>query len=325
MDTSDSSDDEKGLVGGKKSKLKIVDVAENDEHSSAEDKDVKEPVKGSIKKNRKKKSADMKRKQNRPKTTNTSGKSRKKTVHTGLNGSYWNVVQVDRHVHTTTFGRSQFDDDDDDDTTSLSEKSAHEKLDTLLASTSSSSSSSSNDLRTLLYTNKTFITCRSPADAFFLCQVLQDVYNDTKRIRIRWCSLADENGDETKVDENTRFKLDYEDTLDLNTILTGIANVIHHSDKTISLKKQDIIETKRVLERSIKGETISSDEPMDLTKEHNKKTLEQIQANSSDNDSLTIRESTPKAKKRKISPDNSRKQPVKKRTRKISGEAAQFF
>ncbi|CAF3379069.1 unnamed protein product [Rotaria sp. Silwood1] len=322
MDTSDSSDDEKGLVGGKKSKLKIVDVAENDEHSSAEDKDVKEPVKGSIKKNRKKKSADMKRKQNRPKTTNTSGKSRKKTVHTGLNGSYWNVVQVDRHVHTTTFGRSQFD-DDDDDTTSLSEKSAHEKLDTLLASTSSSSSSSSsNDLRTLLYTNKTFITCRSPADAFFLCQVLQDVYNDTKRIRIRWCSLADENGDETKVDENTRFKLDYEDTLDLNTILTGIANVIHHSDKTISLKKQDIIETKRVLERSIKGETISSDEPMDLTKEHNKKTLEQIQANSSDNDSLTIRESTPKAKKRKISPDNSRKQPVKKRTRKISGEAA---
>ncbi|CAF4470899.1 unnamed protein product [Rotaria sp. Silwood2] len=326
MDTSDSSDDEKDLVGGKKSKLKIVDVAENDEHSSTEEKDVKEPVKALVKKNRKKKSTDIKRRQSRPKTTHTSGKLRKKTVNTGLNGSYWNVVQIDRHAHTTTFDQSHFD-DDDDDTTSLSEKAAHEKLETLLISTTSSSSSSSlsssNDLRTLLYTNKTFITCRSPADAFFLCQVLQDVFNDTKKIRIRWCSLADENGDETKIDENTRLKLDYEDTLDPNTILTGITHVVRHSDKTISLKKQDIIETKRLLERSIKGETVSSDEPMDLTKENNKKTLEQIKDDSSDDDSLAIRPTTiTKAKKRKISPDDLRKQPVKKRARKISGEAA---
>ncbi|CAF4915404.1 unnamed protein product, partial [Rotaria socialis] len=35
MDTSDSSDDEKGSGGGKTPKLKIVDEAENDEHSSA--------------------------------------------------------------------------------------------------------------------------------------------------------------------------------------------------------------------------------------------------------------------------------------------------
>ncbi|CAF1193546.1 unnamed protein product [Rotaria sordida] len=327
MDTSDSSDDEKDLVGGKKSKLKIVDVAENDADSSPEEKDIKEPVKVFVKKNRKKKSADTKRKQNRPRTTSTSDKQRKKTAHTGLNGNYWNVVQIDRHAHTTTSNRNQFkdDDDEDDDTTSLSERAANEKLETLLTSTSSSSS---NDLRTLLYSNRTFITCRSPADSFFLCQVLQDVFNDAKKIRIRWCSLADENGDETNVDENTRFKLDYEDTLDLNTILTGIGNVIRHSDKTISLKKQDIIETKRLLEKSIKGETISSDEPMDLTKDNNNKTFESIKPDSSDDDSLAIKPTTTtttittKAKKRKISSDSLRKQPVKKRIRKISGEAA---
>ncbi|CAF5002216.1 unnamed protein product, partial [Rotaria sp. Silwood1] len=47
----------------------------------------------------------------------------------------------------------------------------------------------------------------------------------------------DEHGDETKIDENTRFKLDYEDKLDPHTILTEISTVIQHGDKTISLKK----------------------------------------------------------------------------------------
>jgi hypothetical protein len=209
-------------------------------------------------------------------------------------------------------------DDDDDDSTSSSEREAEEKLQKILTSTSSSSSA---DIRTLLYSNRTFITCRSPSDSFFLCQVLQDVYNDTKKFRIRWCSRADGNDDdEAEIDENTHFKIDYEDTLDPNTILTGIPSVIRHSDKTISLEKQDIIETKRLLEKSIKGETPSSDEPMDLTKENNNKTTEKIQSDSSD-DSLAIRPTIPKTKKRKIPSENTRKQPPKKRARKISGEA----
>jgi len=228
------------------------------------------------------------------------------------------VVQIDRHANTTIFNPTQLvDDEDDDDTTSSSEKEANEKLQKLLTSTSSSSSSSA-DLRTLLYSNRTFITCRSPEDSFFLCQVLQDVYNDTKKIRIRWYALTDENGDETKIDENTRFKIDYEDTLDPKTILTGIPSVIRHSGGTISLEKQDIIETKRLLEKSIKGETPSSDEPMDLTTEHNPKISDKLHSDSTD-DSLAIRQTPPKIKKRKISPESSRKQPVKKRARKISG------
>jgi hypothetical protein len=236
------------------------------------------------------------------------------------------VVQINRNAATTTtptFNQSELDNADNDDPTSSSETTANEKLQTFLTSTSSSSSSSA-DLRTLLYTNRTFITCRSPSDSFFLCQVLQDVYNDTKKIRIRWCSRTDGNDDETEINEHTHFKIDYEDTLDPHTILTGIPDVIHHSDKTVSLKKQHIIETKRLLEKSIKGETPSSDEPMDLTTENNNnnKTTERTQLDSSDDDSLAIRQSPPKLKKRKIPSENTRKQPPKKRARKISGEAA---
>jgi hypothetical protein len=154
---------------------------------------------------------------------------------------------------------------------------------------------------------------------------MQDVYNDTKKIRIRWCSLAEGSDDDTEIDENTRFKLDYDDTLDPKTILTGIPDVISHSDKTLSLNKQDIIETKRLLVKSIKGETISSDEPMDLTTETTIKKIDTLHEKTSDDDSLAIRPLTPIIKKRKISPDNSRKQPSKKRVRKISGEAARKY
>ncbi len=115
----------------------------------------------------------------------------------------------------------------------------------------------STDLRILLYTKKSFLTCRSPANSFFLCQILQNIYNDTEQIPIRWCSLVDENSDETKIDENTHFKFDYEDILDINTILMEIKHVVHHADNSISLKKQDIIETNRLL-----------DESMNLTTDH---------------------------------------------------------
>ncbi|CAF4919571.1 unnamed protein product [Rotaria sp. Silwood1] len=127
-----------------------------------------------------------------------------------------NVIQVDRHVNRPKFNQNRLDEDDDDDSTSESENVTHK--------------------------SKTFIICRSLANSFYLCQTLQNVYNYTKEICIRWCSL---------VDENTYFKLDYEDKLDPHTILTEIPNVIHHADKTISLKKQDIIETNRLLEKSI--------------------------------------------------------------------------
>ncbi len=106
-------------------------------------------------------------------------------------------------------------------------------------------------IRILLYTKKSFLTCRSPADSFFLCQILQNVYNDTEQIPIRWCSLVDENGDETKIDENTHFKFDYEDILDINIILMEIKHFVHHADNRISLKKQDIIETNRLLDESM--------------------------------------------------------------------------
>ena len=125
-----------------------------------------------------------------------------------------------------------------------------------ISTSSSSSSDSSIDHQTLLYSNKTFVTCRSPSNSFFLCQVLQNVYHSTKNIRIRWCSLTNgDDDDEAIIDENTRFKLDYKDTLQLETIIMEIPNVIHHSDKTISLQKQDILKTNRLLTKSIKGES----------------------------------------------------------------------
>ena len=202
----------------------------------------------------------------------------------------------------------------DEDTTSSNEEVAREKLQTIL-------SSSSEDRHAPLYENRTFVTCRNPTDAFFLCQVLQNVYSDTQRIRIRWCALVDENGDENNVDENTRFKLDYEDTLDLQTILTGIPNIIRHPDRTLSLRKQDIFETNRLLEKSIKGESISSDEPMEVAKD--KETTEpaidrDLYENSSGEDSLAISSATLKGQKRTKTTTSQQK----KRVRLTSGEAA---
>ncbi|CAF4391783.1 unnamed protein product, partial [Adineta steineri] len=91
IETSDSSDDEKNTDGGKATKLKIVDVAENDEHSSADEKEKNVTNKVSSKTKRKtKRTSNTKRKQNRPKSTSMSERSRRKTVQTGLNGNYWN-------------------------------------------------------------------------------------------------------------------------------------------------------------------------------------------------------------------------------------------
>ncbi|CAF0863254.1 unnamed protein product [Adineta ricciae] len=323
IDTSDSSDDEENPVGGKSSKLKIVDVAENDEHSPVEEKK-EEPVTTVAEKKRKKKTIKTKRKPGQPRVRNPNAKPRKKPNLTGLNGNYWNVVQIDRKATTTMFNPDQLVDDDDDNghddiTSSSEEEEDEEKLKKLMTSVSSSSSAGS-DIRTLLYSNRTFITVRSPVDSFFLCQVLQDVYNDTRKIRIRWCASADGKGDDAEIDENTRFKFEYEDTLEPQTILTGIPDIIRHADKTMSLRKQDIFETKRLLEKSIKGESPSTDEPMDLTTENYDKTFEKAQSDSSDDNSVT-KKTLPKPKKRKISPNSPRKQIVKKRARKTSGES----
>lgn len=176
---------------------------------------------------------------------------------------------------------------DDNDSISKTKSLTRKKLQQRSVSTSSSSSStSSTDVRTLLYTKKSFITCRSPTDSFFLCQILQNIYNDTEQIRIQWCSLVDENDDETNVNENTHFKLDYKDKLDINTILMEIEHIVHHADKNISLKKQDIIETNRLLKKSI-----LSNQSMNLTTDN----------------SLIIPSSISKGKKRNIKGDAARK------------------
>lgn len=112
--------------------------------------------------------------------------------------------------------------------------------------------STSESEATLIFSKKIFLTCRSPTNSFFICQTLQNVYSNTKQIRIQWYSFADENQDESKIDENTHFKLSYQDKLDVDTILTGISNVVVHPDKTITLNKQDVIVTKRLLRNSIK-------------------------------------------------------------------------
>ncbi|CAF3062725.1 unnamed protein product [Rotaria sp. Silwood2] len=153
------------------------------------------------------------------KTKKQSTKRRQKSAPTGLNGAYWNDAPVDRHKNRPTF-----------EFVSESEN-------------------------TLIYSNKTFLTCRSPTNSFFLCQTLQNVYRDTQQIRIRWYSFVDENQDENKVDENTYFKESYPDTIEIETILTAIETVNRYSDKTITLHKQDIVKTKSLLQKSIKAES----------------------------------------------------------------------
>ena len=155
------------------------------------------------------------------------------------------VIPASRHVNRPIFNLDQDGE---------SENVTDEKRS--VSTSSSSSSISSTNLRTLLYSNETFVTCRSPLDSFFLCHVLQNVYHNAKPIPIRWWSLVNENDDGTKIDETTRFKLNYKDTLHPDTILLEIQNVIHHPNKTISLNKQDIIETNRLLKKSINGQSV---------------------------------------------------------------------
>ena len=206
------------------------------------------------------------------------------------------------------------DDGDAGDTTSFSDSTDDEKMETMLRSVSSSTNSS-QDNAGILFANKTFVTCRNPSDSFFLCQVLQDVYEDTKKIRIRWCSATDGADDDTPIDENTRFKLDYTDTLDPQTILTGIPEVIRHTDKTISMRKQDITETQRLLEKSIKGESISSDKVTRSEMDSSQMNCSLEKKTSNHNSSASTQSSTPKTKKKRTKSDSAREQPPKKRVK----------
>jgi len=180
----------------------------------------------------------------------------------------------------------------------------------------------------LLYENGTFITCRNAFDSFYLCQVLQNVYTDTKTINIRWCSPVDENGDDTKINTKTKFKFVYKDKLDPNTILMNIPDIIYHkNDDTVSLKKQHIVDTKRLLEKSIRDKSLSSDDMMDLSTEHQCTSSKKKQPahihfpSSGENDSSSSSESpvqiSSKSIKRKkvLDKKKSRKQPAKKRQR----------
>ncbi|CAF4086910.1 unnamed protein product, partial [Rotaria sp. Silwood2] len=309
------------------------------EPSSSEEEDDEEmiamPVQRSVKKKGVKATTNNKQKKPQLKKINSRGKSRKKNAHTGLDGTYWNDVESDRHANGGVINYRKLD--DGDMSFSSSDSSSEDTANTLSKSSSSSSSPSSssdddddNDNNNLLYPNKTFITCRSPSDSFYLCQVLQDVDTDTKKIRIRWCSIVGGNDDNTKIGTNTHFKFDYMDKLDPDTILTSISNVIYHDDdNTISLKKEDIVETKRLLEKSIRGESFSSDDMMDLSTEHivKKKISSHIHfesnsesesSSSSGSQSSTTISTTNRKRKRTSNKPKYRKQPAKKRARKAS-------
>ncbi|CAF3964350.1 unnamed protein product [Rotaria sp. Silwood2] len=309
------------------------------EPSSSEEEDDEEmiamPVQRSVKKKGVKATTNNKQKKPQLKKINSRGKSRKKNAHTGLDGKYWNDVESDRHANGGVINYRKLD--DGDMSFSSSDSSSEDTANTLSKSSSSSSSPSSssdddddNDNNNLLYPNKTFITCRSPSDSFYLCQVLQDVDTDTKKIRIRWCSIVGGNDDNTKIGTNTHFKFDYMDKLDPDTILTSISNVIYHDDdNTISLKKEDIVETKRLLEKSIRGESFSSDDMMDLSTEHivKKKISSHIHfesnsesesSSSSGSQSSTTISTTNRKRKRTSNKPKYRKQPAKKRARKAS-------
>ncbi|CAF3795485.1 unnamed protein product [Adineta steineri] len=289
MDTStSSSSDDESIVVNKKTSKKVV---------------IKRPKKVEKKKNVSIKSKS--KKQTRSKNTNIRQKSQNTY---GLDGTYWNLTPPSNSITKPVINYSKLNGDD-----SSSEDS--------ISTVSKNSSSDDDDI---LYENETFVTCRNPSDGFYLCQILQDVYKHTKKISIRWCSVIGEKGDDTEISIRTRFNLTYMDKLDPCTILYIIPNIIHHEDDTLALKKQDIVETKRLLQKSIHGESLSSDDMMDLSTEHSsskKKSEKHIhfKSNSEEsNSSASSTESVPTNKKRKIRSNTkkSRKQPPKKRVRK---------
>ena len=170
-------------------------------------------------------------------------------------------------------------------------------------------------------------------NTFYLCQVLQNVYAYTKNIRIRWCSVVGEKGDATTISIHTKFKLDYTDKLNPNTILMDIPDLVKNPDGTFSLKKQHIVDSKRLLEKSIQGESLSSDDMMDLSTENQRPTKKSsgpshihFNSGSSSDTSASSQSSSvvaPKSNKRKKAarPKQPRKQPAKRQKRaKASSE-----
>ncbi|CAF0960955.1 unnamed protein product [Adineta ricciae] len=237
----------------------------------------------------------------------------------GLNGKYW-ADTLSKRVVNSKHTDEDSSSDDTSSTSTLSEESG-----------STASVSSSDDDNDVLYEKHSFVTCRGATNTFYLCQILKNVYENTKKIPIRWCSVIGEDGDNTKISTKTQFKLSYTDTLDPAAILLGVSSVIEHSGGVFSLKKQDIVDSSRLLQKSIRGESLSSDDMMDLSTEHppppkSKKATKHIRfnsdedQNSSSSSSEASKTEVPVSKKRKLGSANkkSRKQPPKKRTRKTS-------
>ncbi|CAF3793465.1 unnamed protein product [Rotaria socialis] len=127
-------------------------------------------------------------------------------------------------------------------------------------------------MKTPIYWKKTFLTCRSPANSFYLCRTLEDVYDDTTQIRIQWYSFVDDNRDENDIDENTHFKISFEDTLDIQAILTSIPSVVTYANKIITLKKKDIVRTQRLLRKSIQTESNQTTDGAKVSQRRKRKT-----------------------------------------------------
>jgi hypothetical protein len=107
----------------------------------------------------------------------------------------------------------------------------------------------------------------------------------------------------------------------------SIPDIIYNNDETMSLKKQHIVDTNRLLQKSIRGVSLSSEDMMDLSTEHQrpsptKKIPKHIHFESSSESESSSSSQSPtrysKSNKRKKVSDTkkSRKQPAKKRARK---------
>ena len=219
--------------------------------------------------------------------------------------------------------RSAINNDDSSDEDSSSSDASSEETNNKMSDTPAVADEKTD----LLYEKGTFATCRSASDSFYLCQIRHDVYAHTKSIRIRWCVVLGEDGDDTQITIKTQFQLDYMDNLDPETILLDIPDPIIHDDDTISLKKQHIVDTKRLLEKSIRNELSSPDDMMDLSTEHRKKSPKnkssghiRFDSDSEGDQSVSSASTipvTPKSNKRKkaVTEKKPRRQPAKRQRR----------
>lgn len=92
----------------------------------------------------------------------------------------------------------------------------------------------------LFYKNE-FVAVRNSEDGFFLCQILQNVYKSSPKIRIRWLS-------ETKA-KSQIYVPDFYDQTDLECILTSVS--LDKDKQQFKLPTEELVRIENILKKAM--------------------------------------------------------------------------